>query len=442
MWRGRITAEFTQWGVAEGGFHTQLLEFQERTSPGHPNPWAPLSKTQFRVIYDCGSRHTQTQFINPSIDAFVNTLDPDESIDLLVISHFDSDHVNGLDHLATRLKTRHHKVKEIWTPLLTKLQALSIIATTAPSNRGSASLIDLVANPVGRLEELFPGATVTPIPPSTEATPLASNPNDDSTTEPGTVPRTVHNQKAHVLRIQYGASSGVEMLWEIVPYVTNATTIVSQNLITMAENALGGTKHKDWTPDDLKRLPKLDPNTGNPPKKLGGAKKPPTFGKIMRDAINKQDKRGKSDMSGTNRSSVCLYSGPVDPYSWGRYPRTNWWTPNSTSSVPLAPSWLGTGDADLKQQIRVDDLKARLLPQRLDRVGMSSVPHHGSRHNSEAELWDAMPNLRHVTLEADRVGRNKHRPHASVLLELGKRNLTMERCVNGTNYTLRITLVR
>lgn len=65
----------------------------------------------FNFVYDCGTVSSQ-KLIKTQIDiAFKRNMKGNRTIDLLVISHFDKDHISGLDHL---LKT--YKVKTILLP--------------------------------------------------------------------------------------------------------------------------------------------------------------------------------------------------------------------------------------------------------------------------------------------------------------------------------------
>ncbi|WP_396290852.1 hypothetical protein [Curtobacterium sp. KT1] len=61
-------------------------------------------------------------------------------------------------------------------------------------------------------------------------------------------------------------------------------------------------------------------------------------------------------------------------------------------------------------------------------MGVASVPHHGSRLDSDALLWDALTSLQRVTIEsAHRIGGSgNHHPHASVPGELNSRRLKLQ----------------
>lgn len=83
--------------IGQGGFITEHL-IMTKNSP------------QVNVTYDCGSI-TNKNNLYLQID---NTFNEDDEIDILFISHFDSDHINGINYL----KKRCH-IKNIIIPLLT-----------------------------------------------------------------------------------------------------------------------------------------------------------------------------------------------------------------------------------------------------------------------------------------------------------------------------------
>ena len=63
------------------------------------------------VVYDCGSLSGSTLLHDRIDDCFY----AGEKIHALFLSHFDADHVNGLEYLL-----KHYQVEHIFFPLLTK----------------------------------------------------------------------------------------------------------------------------------------------------------------------------------------------------------------------------------------------------------------------------------------------------------------------------------
>ena len=63
-------------------------------------------KDDFIVVYDCGSSDKypkEQELLENEVKGFFNAGD---KIDILFISHFDSDHVNGIKHLVPYLTTQ------------------------------------------------------------------------------------------------------------------------------------------------------------------------------------------------------------------------------------------------------------------------------------------------------------------------------------------------
>ena len=96
-----------QHSVGQGGFFTGKIVYQacENIDSGNKgksklrgNSRTEKLDSAFRFVYDCGSSRNIKKLEKEINSAFKK----DECIDLLFISHFDNDHVNGLKHLLNR----------------------------------------------------------------------------------------------------------------------------------------------------------------------------------------------------------------------------------------------------------------------------------------------------------------------------------------------------
>ena len=93
----RMTMTRTFQPVGQGAFYTEQFSKDDGGT--------------FNVVYDCGSDSLDIQ----SLSKVIKKSFPKESvIDAVFISHFDSDHVNGLPELM-----RNFKVTKIFLPLIT-----------------------------------------------------------------------------------------------------------------------------------------------------------------------------------------------------------------------------------------------------------------------------------------------------------------------------------
>ncbi len=422
MWQGSYTFVVNQWGVGHGGFHSQSIEFQALDR----NPTALAGESsQVNLIYDCGSGrgNLPRPALNVAIDTMLQDLDDDSIIDLLVVSHFDRDHVNGLDLLATELQRKGIRVARVWAPILTAIEALYIATNIDTSVPGSAAYASFVEDPVGRLSELFPEASITQV-----------EPNDSPIPFPQTTPDTEPENNREVtlaptangrgLVAQPGAQTGTEPLWEIQPYMIESTLVGARKVAA----SVNGFLNKPLGRYSFTDISKLATN-----KKLLTK-----FHSAVKAHHRQLSTSGRtsSARTGPNLSTLCVYSGPVSPYDWCHF-RSGWASvQDHPDAIPIAPAWLGTGDAGLHGPSHVDAIRKALTQGRLDRVGVTSAPHHGSHHDSSAHFWDALSNVRKVTIEASRTtgGTGNNHPHSAVLNELSKRNLTTHFCIDGDDF--------
>ena len=142
MWQGSYKFVVNQWGVGHGGFHSQSLFFQALDR----NPTARVGNgTLVRVIYDCGSGRTTRprKALTDAVGRMLSDVADGSTIDLLVISHFDRDHVNGLDHLAAKLVKKQIQVARVWAPVLTKIEADSSAGGTGNRHPHKKVLVEL-----------------------------------------------------------------------------------------------------------------------------------------------------------------------------------------------------------------------------------------------------------------------------------------------------------
>lgn len=436
MWQGSYHFVVNQWGVGHGGFHSQSLFFQPLDrDPTGPNGDGSL----VRVIYDCGSGrgvHPRPA-LKDAVGRMLRDVTGGSTIDLLVVSHFDKDHVNGLEHLAAEFRRRHIKVTKVWMPMLTKIEALFAITAPVPTDDAQLDPTDeayagFVYDPVGRLTALFPGAEATQIPPNEEPVPLApSGAGTEDAPAGGNIILTAA-PGGRGLVASSSASPAGEALWEFQPYVIEST-LVGANALSSSVHQLLGKPVEQCSLDDLIKIANNRTLRGS------------FHSAVRQHHMNlKSGTRTSSARTGPNLSTLCVYSGPVSPYDWCSFRKG--WSPVSTTpqAIPIAPAWFGTGDAGLLGSQHVDAMRTALTQSRLDRVGISSAPHHGSHYDSGAPLWDALPNVRWVTIEADNIlgGAGHKHPHTQVLNQLATRNLTVHFSNSGNDFQKRDKRIR
>ena len=374
-----LNVKMTQWGVGHGGFHTAEIR-HTRDNGG----------TTRLYIYDCGST-ARVGSLYPRIESYVRELQKNgmQQIDTLYLSHFDYDHVNGLKELSKKLAPGI-RIDKIVAPFLTPEQQLATIASQSPSY--SPLYVDLVLNPEETLERLFPGTEVELLAP-TEVDEL-SDEVGMSTNSPGS------------MAIDSGAAEPgrFDVLWEIIPYVQPGVTAKAKEF---------------W-----KELQKQGLATG---KCLDTA--------TIRDLVESHRPELRNlaikflGTDGSNLSSIVLYSAPGwghevkcfirksgNKISWGELPT------NAARWLMRNPEefggWLSTGDARLETSCGVARLLRGLGMQRTQRVTVIAAPHHGSKNNSSAHLWQAFSNAKFVTAHTKK--NSRHHPSLMVRKEVEK----------------------
>lgn len=430
MWQGFYQVQMSQWGVGHGGFHSQIIAFQKLKRPNAERIGDPET---FSLIYDCGSgrgRVARKSFVK-AVTRMLNSFPVSQSVDLLVISHFDADHINGLSHLAAELRSRTPvvEVKKVWAPILSKIEALYLIAQSADTGEASADLAAFLNDPESALTEFFPGAEIDFIPYGSEPVPLEQMRNEESDRDAqqtgGPTPISLVNaDDSGAVILSADPAEGREVLWEFRPYATESALVGANSVATAVAKLLKKPVGQCSVSDML--------NLARDKTLLG------KFHAAVRAHHSSNATAGrKYPPTGANLSSLCVYSGPAFPYDWCAY-RGGWDQIDADrEAIPFAPSWLGTGDASLAKQVFVDEMANRFTQSRLDRVGIASAPHHGSYLDSDAPLWDALPNVRMVTIEADNnVGYNGgHRhPHSQVLTELSSRGIQIKFATQNNDF--------
>ena len=99
----------------------------------------------FLWIYDCGSkRYSRIPLMVKHLHAHANT----DTIDLLCVSHFDGDHVNGMTALLKQFK----KVAVLALPYIPFYRRLGIAFDLMDMNAASVDAISFALDPIGYLE--------------------------------------------------------------------------------------------------------------------------------------------------------------------------------------------------------------------------------------------------------------------------------------------------
>ncbi|WP_047605171.1 hypothetical protein [Pseudomonas putida] len=314
-------------------------------------------RSTLRWVFDCGSNQQDR------LKEEIRYVADQGSIDLLFLSHLDSDHVNGVDRLLA-LTT----VDEVVLPYLNAADFAFAVAEDISASALSGSFLDFVIDPsrwliargVRTVSFVRAVADIPPMPewPMQEPyeKPIDQDENhslDWDWSQPAV--RTKIVKSATVRDIASGASIGVSengsrIEWLLAPFAHKP----SKQRMDAFQNALEAAFGK--------RLSRSS---------------------IVRHARNEQGRATLKECYGAlwsdhNKVSLSLYAGPpVSPsISTLQLPFSQWHT-RAPARAMTEIGWLMTGDAELASGRRTAAF-IKYYQNYLDRVGVLVLPHHGS----------------------------------------------------------------
>lgn len=356
--RGRVF--WRQYPVGHGGFHAGCAESLSGPSA-------------FFWIFDCGSR---------SLNALRRELggwaaETPDDIDWLFISHFDSDHVNGLADLL-----RSKRVRSVMLPYVNE-EDLAYALCEAVLEPGAAWMVDLIADPVRWLGErgvqhiyfLQGREGEGGFEPDGEPMRPEGDPERRGWKETiNPVPRP----------IGIGSQPAAGPSVAIIPG-GQCRVAVSDGAFQLRLETYTAPIHSLNHAFLLARLAAI---VGcSPPSHPNGlgAFASAVASKARDSAVRKQIQATYAlGVGSSNRSSLSMMS-IVDPPSSGRVHSElvrgviETWRDNT----PVA--WLSTGDAELLDPADLADWERRYCSD-LPQVRVLALPHHGSDHNSDGNF--------------------------------------------------------
>ena len=341
---------------------------------------------RFHWIYDCGT-DSGNQILTEAIDRLVISLSrrgPKPLINLLAISHFDRDHINGLTALLPKFA-----VEALLLPYMPLWQRLT--AAAAEGIGAEEPLFAFFINPVAYVAGIDGGEVgrIILVPPSGDgesppdggegAPPLG--PDDSSwqlqadVAKPSDDDQQIDDRAfrgqagASLPEIQFmklGSTLRVTGAWEFVPY----------NDATIAFKA-----------NDLFRtlIATLQQDLINSPSPAGRAE-------ALKEIKDTYTSTFGSGARPRNEISLFLYGGPLrtwqapepvwcSPYPVSQsYPDWPWFEMRNRSGIKKV-TILYTGDGYLDKAFRAQRLADYLRPSRVRRIGTLQVMHHGSKEN-------------------------------------------------------------
>ncbi|WP_141761769.1 hypothetical protein [Rothia sp. HMSC062F03] len=406
----KISVERYHYPIGQGTFSAQIIR--------------GLGDSKYVCVYDCGSV-SGADGIPVYVDGLCKKLNPNSKdkakIDLLVISHLDRDHVNGVSKLIESFD-----VKKIVIPYMSKIEKI-MLALDSPSGRRMlegrdpltprSSLVNAI-NRAGDYDIQF----------------LEEELGDveivESSRDISTEYFDINKDTSKVKRWPY-------KLWEFLHFSLYAgeEESVKDGFVEEFKNSYRvefGRNCKDlnkMTASDLSndwiKLKKVYAKTCERMKEAHGVNCKDIF----------------------NSSSVILYSGPADNLtgsgenycrvhrvSKGRqiivdyknldeHYRESFYYRIENDNSKYIGGWLGTGDARLKDPLNIDELRVNLGQERINRIRVLTVPHHGSENNSNDKFYNIFSRTRVECVVHSDPGYTFHHPHTEIEELIAKKGL-------------------
>ena len=347
---------------------------------------------EFTWVYDCGSTSDRlgldkaiAALGRPQFDMPYYPYWPRKVLDLVVLSHFDRDHVNGFTNLMNKFR-----VDTLLIPLVPFAQRLEVLFST-PGYVDKASAQFLI-DPVATIRQRYGDRVrqIILVPPSEGGDGIVGD--GEQFDPPPNEPTNNNDQPKTQLRasggwhrsVEYSDSNGPPVFelskgarlmapadWEFIPYVEAwAFTQVRSAFSLKAEKLK----------DEL-----LETSRAKEHARKAALKRLKDHYKTVFDTPEKK-----------NRISLFLYGGRVTvPPNY--YPRA---------------SLLYCGDGDLSSKPRWDSLERYLTTSRLSNLRVLQVAHHGSRNSWHSGLANAI-SPDYAVFSADPSHRHGH-PHQEV----------------------------
>lgn len=349
----------------------------------------------YRWVYDCGS-NSSTRLVDNAIDA-LKTDCRGAKIDLLTLSHFHEDHINGVVKLLNSIGARTLMLP--WAPLWQRL-AIAFDQGFDVSDPEMLFFVDPFQYFTGVAPDSFDQILF--VMPSEGGGPAFPSEPPDEPTDPDVAGRpgrpdlfydlgisSNDDSYVHKVRIlDQGKSFQVKRVWEFVPYNDPATR---------PDDPLSFETDVEQSKKDL-----LSAEAGKRQGALGALKK---------------SYRKKFGTVGMNNVSLFLYGGAIGKWQGWQLCECRICqfmdSCHHFHEVETRAAIIFTGDGNLKNYEKWRSFSMYLGQERATRTSVFQVPHHGSKNNSFAGLAAAAaPDI--SVISSDPVHSYGH-PHAEVL---------------------------
>jgi len=360
--------------------------------------FVPHESFDFRWVYDCGTTSSQ-RLLRDARSNFKRHFGSDR-LDLIVISHFDADHISGIVDLLNEVGTDTLMLP--WAGLWHRLM-IGCAQGLSPEDPDFEFYIDPVRYFEDRAGEGFRRIVFVPFsngegPPEPEGEPEPKlDPDVESPLEFDADKEYKDDRlgganewmeyvsnvsgRHEVSMMRRGGSASVLGLWEFVPYNDPATRPKSMPDFLLIVERLR---------EDLLR-------TSN-------SRREQALETLKEHYARSFPKSQRNDLS------LFLYGGPIG--RWGTY--VQHWFPAYFSGQAHNGSVIYTGDGSLATEEKWQTFADYLHENRTTQIAVFQVPHHGSRNNWYDGLADRIEPLTSV-FSSDPSHRSYGHPHSEVV---------------------------
>ena len=376
---------------------------------------------RFLWVYDCGTASGQ-MYIDNAIERLKSYAGNRRKIDLLILSHFDRDHISGVVRLISEFA-----VGTLVLPYMPLAQRLEI-AFQDDSYSPSDPFTDFCINPVGYLLSqeqsglgriLFIPYSGVEGPSYPEESPNPTEPAPDDELNIQYVPDDAEDRNDRsALRNEGSSSVAVEylkpgtaivlpaVLWEFVPYNVDNPLSMNDEFLNLVEDKRDSLLGAGTVEDRINALKELkeayDCSFGARSNKRNAISlfiySGPIYSKHwMRPSMLNGESRTFVD-NPTYRSQQCKCM---------RLSRADYLGDASQSSI------LYTGDGYLNTVSKLRKLVAYYGATRIDSVGVLQVMHHGAKRNWHSGVAEAIAPL--FSVFSSDPNRKCPHPHVQVL---------------------------
>lgn len=341
--------------MGQGGFYTE--QFLVKGKKNQPT-------RILNVIYDCGS--TSTKILGREIK---RALLKEDIIDILFISHFDNDHINGLKQLAGM------KVRYLVLPLLEKSQKITTFLAD-----------EFDASKKSEFEEAFQISIGQII----YYRQMVSQDNDQSSNgQESTIYLDEDDPTRDIREVDSGTglSLAKDIQWVYIPFNVCDNSMFEDFIDVLSKNSSKlYEKIINYIADD----------DSNELKDLLSAEDIKKLKEIYKE-VSSNDR---------NQTSLVVYSGPkyVDEtpdcnFQNYRFIQTTSNNDRFYKRLRYSVGALYTGDLDLKLKIvspkGIEESALSFIKQKIDKyksyIGLIQLPHHGSKYNFDPSIIGKFP---------------------------------------------------